>query len=401
MVMVRWFLYVFVALLASSCSSSQWAGWTKSSVDDDLYYVSSGEAAQTIDVRSQNSAAQSEPEDPYEAYLQARKGKNGGISPYDPNEAAYDRTLRRHADPFWSSPSMGMGLGMGGFFGGRNYMLYNPFFPPFWSMQPGISLGWNSFNGMNAGLGWGMGWGMNSPWGFGGMDPWMMGMNNPWMMGMYNPWMGSGWGNPWGWNAGWHQPGWGGGWQGNPGSDAGNRLATAPPRGGSRVGGSLPQQPSLFNPNPGRSGQTGGAGLRNPGNANAEEGRNSARTAYPRNGAVREVPSGTDGRQGSGRTIITDSRPTETPQKNRYDESSGRRTTPSQFENRPRPDNTPSRIFENNRNNWNQPSRSTDTDRGTWSTPSRGGNSESTPFRGGGSSGGSRPSGGGNPGRPR
>jgi len=398
--MVRWFLYALMALVVASCSSTQWA---KQSVDDDLYYVSSGEAAKMVDVRTEGRTAQAEPEDPYEAYLQARKGKNSGISPYDPNEAAYDRTMRRHADPFWSSPTMGMGFGMGGFFGGRSYMLYNPYFPPFWSMQPGFSLGWNSMNGMNAGIGWGMGWGMNNPWGFGGMDPWMMGMNDPWMMGMYNPWMGSAWGNPWAWNNGWHQPGWGGGWPINPGNDAGNRLATAPPRSGSRIGGSLPQQPSLFNPNPGRTGQNGSSGMIAPRNANADDSRYPSRTASPRSTTARDVPAGSEGRQGTGRTIITDSRPTQTPERSRYDESSPRRTTPSQFENRQRQDNTPSRSFDNNRNNWNQPSRNTDFDRSNWNTPSRGGGgSEATPFRGGGSGGGgSRPSGGGNPGRPR
>lgn len=404
--MVRWFLCVSVALVASSCSSTQWSKWSNQSVDDDLYYVSSGEAARRVDIRAENRSSQAEPEDPYEAYLQARKGKNSGISPYDPNEAAYDRTMRRHADPFWSNPSLGMGFGMGGFFGGRNYMLFNPYFPPFWSMQPGISLGWNSMNGMNAGLGWGMGWGMNSPWGFGGMDPWMMGMNNPWMMGMYDPWMGTAWGNPWGnpwgWNNGWHQPGWGGGWQGNPGNDPANRLATAPPRTGSRMGGSLPQQPSLFNPNPGRNGQVGGTGTSASRNVNADDSRFQSRTASPRNSTVREVPAGSDSRQGSGRTVITESRPTQTPQRSRYDESSPRRTTPGQFESRPRPESTPSRSFDNGRNNWNPPSRSNDYDRGSWSTPSRGGGSEATPFRGGGSGGGGgRPSGGGNPGRPR
>lgn len=390
MVMVRWFFYVFVVLVGTSCSSTQWAKWSQQAADDDLYFVSSGEASRVVDVRSQARSAQAEPEDPYEAYLQARKGRNSGVSPYDPNEAAYDRTMRRHADPFWSSPSMGMGLGMGGFFGGRNYMLYNPYFPPFWSMQPGLSLGWNSFNGFNAGMGWGMGWGMQSPWGFGGMDPWMMGMHDPWMMGMHNPWMGPGWGNPWGWNNGWHQPGWGGGWQGNPGNDAGNRLATAPPRGGSRVGGSLPQQPSLFNPNPGRAGQAGTAGMSAPRSTTATDGRYPSRTAPTRNSSVREVPTGSEQRPSSGRTVITDSRPTQTPQRGRYDDTPSRRVNPSvQTE-------SPTRQ-------WSTPSRSFDSDRGSWSTPSRGGSDVSTPSRGGGSTGGGggRPSGGGNPGRPR
>lgn len=394
MVMVRWFVYVILTIIMSSCSSSKWAKWSQQAQDDDLYYVSSGEAARTVDVRTQARATQAEPEDPYEAYLQARKGRNSGVSPYDPNEAAYDRTMRRHADPFWSSPSMGMGLGMGGFFGGRNYMLYNPYFPPFWSMQPGLSLGWNSFNGFNAGVGWGM----NSPWGFGGMDPWMMGMydpwmmgmHNPWMMGMHNPWMGPGWGNPWGWNQGWHQPGWGGGWQGNPGNDQSGRLATAPPRGGSRVGGSLPQQPSLFNPNPGRNGQAGGAAMSAPRNAPADDSRFQSRSAYPsRSGAVREVPANPGQRPTTGRTVITESRPAPAPQRSRYDDSPSRRSNPN-FN------------FEGSRNPAT-PSRGSEPERGSWGSPSRGGGSDSfTPSRGGGSpSGGGRPSGGGNPGRPR
>lgn len=397
--MVRWFLYVFLASLATSCSSTHWGKWSQQAADDDLYFVSSGEAAKTVDVRQQSRASQADPDDPYEAYLQARKGKNSGISPYDPDEAAYDRTMRRHADPFWSSPSMSMGLGMGGFYGGRNYMLYNPYFPPFWSMQPGISLGWNSMNGMHMGMGYGMGWGMNSGWGYGGMNPWMMGMGNPWATGMYNPWMGGGWGNPWGWNSGWYQPGWGGGW-GNPANDVGNRLATAPPRGGSRVGGSLPQQPSLFNPTPGRGGQAGGSGMASPRNANADDSRYQSRTTGPRNSAVRDMPSGNAGRPG--RTIITESRPTQTPQRGRYEETTTRRSTPSQYENRSR-ESLPSRSYDNGRSNWNTPSRSFENDRGSWSSPSRGGGSDISPSRGGGSSGGggSRPSGGGNPGRPR
>lgn len=404
--MIRWFLWVVAASVMLSCSSAKWTKWSQQAVDDDLYFVSSGEASRVVDIRSRNNAIQAEPEDPYEAYLQAKKGKNSGISPYDPNEAAYDRTLRRHADPFWSSPSLGMGLGMGGFFGGRNYMLFNPYFPPFWSMQPGISLGWNSFNGMSAGIGWGMGWGMNNPWGFGGMDPWMMGMYDPWMMGMYNPWMGSAWGNPWGWNNGWHQPGWGGGWPAQPGNDVGNRLATAPPRSGSRIGGSLPQQPSLFNPNPGRNGQAGGSAIAAPRNGSYDESRFQQRTATPRGNTTRDMPNGVNSRQESGRTIITESRPTQTPSRVQSEDSPGRRSNPnSQFENPNRRQTTPSRNFDQ----WSSPSRSQTTpsrsfesDRGSWGSPSRGGGSEATPFRGGGSGGGgSRPSGGGSPGRPR
>jgi hypothetical protein len=416
-------LAVLAAGTLFSCSSSQTSRFMNQEFDDDLYFVSSGRALIYAEESARVSVRESDgqPDDAYNEYLSARRGNNAGVSPYD-NERAYDRNMRRHADPMWSSPSM-MGFGGMGFFGMRSYMLYNPFFPPFWSMQPGFSLGWNSWGGMHMGMGMGMG--MN-PWMMGGMgmNPWMMGMYDPWMMGMgmYDPWMMGGMGmwNPymgWGMNP-WMNP-WGPG-MGWATTSPVNRLPVAPAR-GSRVGGSLPSQASLFNPNPGRN-RTGsptatgnrvgdgqnvrtapGAGMRpgttSPGRERVQPGEQRGTTAPVRRESMQPgtVPSrgsvNNPGRQPQmqrGQQPVDQTRPMPAPSRRSYEQNN--------FDRR----NTPGAVPAPSRERFNPapaPSRG-----GNWGSPSSGGGSGlSQPSRGGGGSapgtpsGGSRPSSGGRP----
>lgn len=388
-----WIAAILVSGAISSCSSTNTSRFLSQSYDDDLYFVSSGRALLYADENqlireSDGRQAQSE-DDAYADYLNARRGNNSGISPYDYNERAYDRSMRRHADPMWSNPSLSMGFGMGGFWGGRSYMLYNPYMPPFWSMQPGFSLGWNSMGGMGMGFGMGhpMMMGMGNPWMMGGMyDPWMMGG-----MGMHNPYWGGGWGmnpwmNPW-MNPYMGMPG-GGFWAGGDG----NRIPVAPPRGGSRVGGALPTQSNLFNPNPrggssgttpaGRNSGVAPAGRTSPSNARMAPGAQPSRS-----GAVNTPGRAGQQNQPAGRNSMRESRPTPAPSRGNFDNVNRNRSAPSaapsqRFNNSPsrQPSSTPSR----------QPS---------WSSPSRGSDSGFSPSRGGssGGGGGSRPSGGGRP----
>ncbi|MDP2187905.1 MAG: hypothetical protein Q8J69_04395 [Sphingobacteriaceae bacterium] len=373
--------------------------------DDDIYFVSSGRSEMYVE-ESRRAVRESDgqTDDAYNEYLNARRGNNSGVSPYGYSERSYDRTMQRHADPMWSDPTFGMG--MGGFFGMRSYMLYNPYYPPFWSMQPGLSLSFNSMGGF--GMGYGMGMGM-SPFGFGGgfggmynpyFDPFMMGG-----MGMYNPYMG--WGNPYmGWGnpyMGWHHPhhmgwgggGWGGGWAGGGDVNGGGRLPVAPPRSGN-VGAGTPRQSSLFNPNPGRN--TAGASNRidngsrsvNPAGSRMEPGATPSRNNNASPG--RETGN-------SGRRIIEESRPTRTPSRNTWDRGSSPATpsrSPERVNPTPRPSGGGGTVT---------PSRGGGSfDRGSTATPSRGGDSgggSMSPSRGGGGGGGSRPSGGASPGRPR
>jgi hypothetical protein len=384
-----------------SCSPSQTARFMNQEYDDDIYFVSSGRSEMYVE-ESRKAVRESDgqPDDAYNEYLNARRGNNSGVSPYGYSERSYDRTMQRHADPMWSDPSFGMG--MGGFYGMRSYMLYNPYYPPFWSMQPGLSLSFNSMGGFGMGYGMGMGMGMN-PYGFGGgfggmhspfYDPFMMGG-----MGMYNPYMG--WGNPYmGWGnpyMGWHNPHhmnpWvgGGGWAGGGDFSGGTRLPVAPPRSGN-VGGGTPRQSSLFNPNPGRNTAVGGTSNRidNGGRmATPSDSRMAPGTAPSRGNTV--TPNRETGN--SGRRIIEESRPTRTPSRNTWDRGS----SPAS------PSRTPDRVTPGG--GGTTPSRGGGSfDRGgSTVTPSRGGDSGGSvsPSRGGGGGGGSRPSGGTSPGRPR
>lgn len=377
--MVR-LLLLMLMLAATACSSNKTSGWLQQNFEDDLYYVSSGEASRTVEVKQSKP---NEPSDPYEEYLQARKGRNSGISPYDYNETQYDRTMRRHADPFWSSPSLGFGLG--GFWGSRSYMLYNPFYPPFFSMQPGISLGFGMGNGFYPGMGFGM-----NPWQMGGFyDPWMMSSGFGWG----NPWMMNSWNSPWGWGGGWHHGnawggGWNNGWNGNWGNDVSGAVQQAPPRNSRAMGGALPSQPDLFNPGGGRRqssapGQTGMS--TSPRNAYGSEMDRTTRQARPTN--TYTTPTRQEGDRTT-RREVTESRRTATPSRSGYDRPT--RQTPSWT--------TPER---NAGRDYSSPSRSGSSDRGSW-TPSPSRSFEAPPARSGGGGGGgsSRPS-GGNPGRPR
>lgn len=378
-VMVR-MLFLLLLLSITACSSNKTTSWFQNSYDDDLYYVSSGEADRTVAVKTTKPDAAV---DPYEEYLQARRGRNSGVSPYDYEATQYDRTMQRHADPFWSSPSMGFGLG--GFWGSRSYMLYNPFFPPFFSMQPGLSLGFGMGNGFYPGMGFGM-----HPWQMGGWhDPWMMSSGFGWG----NPWMMQGWNSPWGWGGGGWYPGnqWGNGWNnnwgGNWGGDVSGSVQQAPPRNGRAMGGALPSQPDLFNPSGGRrQGNTPGQSVPSNVDRNAynPESDRATRQARPYN------PNATPTREQGDRTtrrVVTERRPTSTPSRGEFERPN--RSTPSW---------TPERS--SGRDNAS-PSRSGSSDRGSWSpSPSR--SADPPPSRSGGSGGGgTRPSGGGNPGRPR
>lgn len=380
--MVR-LLLLMLTFAATACSTSRTSGWLQNSFDDDLYYVSSGESARTVDVRQPKP---SEPADPYEEYLQARKGRNSGISPYDYSETQYDRTMRRHADPFWSSPSMGFGLG--GFMGSRSYMLYNPFFPPYFSMQPGLSLGFGMGNGFYPGMGMGM-MGMN-PWHLGGFyDPWMMSSGFGWG----NPWMMNSWNSPWGWGGGWYPPhawsgGWNNGWNGNWGNDVSGAVQKAPPRNSRAMGGALPTQPGLFNPGGGRRQNSvpGQPGMASPSrDAYGSEMDRSSRQARPTGNY--NMPARQQGERTTRREVVETQR-TPTPSRSGYDRPS--RPTPSWTA----PDRSSTRDY-------TSPSRGGGSDRGSWSAPSPSRSFDTAPSRGGGGGGGGRPAGGGNPGRPR
>lgn len=389
-----WLMVGSVAMM--SCSTTQSSRFFSQSYDDDLYFISSGESALYVEESRkvvQESDGKEAAADPYDAYLSARNGNNSGVSPYDYNERSYDRNMRRHADPMWSDPSFGMG--MGGFFGSRSYMLYNPYFPPFWSMQPGFSMGWNSMGGMHMGMNYGFG----SPF-MGGMGMGMGGMG----MGMYNPYspfydpfmMGGGWGNPyafgmqpwgmqpwgihpWGMNP-WGMQGGNGGWA-NGGFNDVNRLPVAPPRGGG-IGGGRPGQSNLFNPNPGRNtGSTSEAAR----TANTRINPSTVRSGTaPGTGRQTTSPSTRPERETSRTTRPTSGR---TPDRGTYNQRS---TTPSRETVTP-PSSRPSRPSGGSI----APARGGSSSSGSTASPSRG---SSTPS---GSS--SRPSGGSRPtgGRPR
>jgi|GEM_PF-1144572 len=402
-----------------SCSPSQTARFMNQEYDDDIYFVSSGRSEMYVEesrkvVRESDGQA----DDPYNEYLNARRGNNSGVTPYGYNERSYDRTMQRHADPMWSNPSfdmgMGMGMGMGGFHCARGYMLYNPYFPPFWSMQPGLSLSWNNMGGFGMGMG-GFGMGMGgfgmgmggfgmggmNPYGFGGgfggmynpyYDPFMMGG-----MGMYNPYMG--WGNPYG---GWHNPyqmnpwGGGGGWAGGGDLNNGSRPPVAPPRGGG-VGGGTPRQSSLFNPNPGRN-TAGSGGSNRIGTSGRPVAAPSSNRLVPGVAPTRGANSNTPNRElgDRNRRVIEESRPTRTPSRNTWDRGSSP-STPSRSPERASPSRRPTGGDV-------APSRGGSTpSRGGSVSPSRGGDfgggsGSTSPSRGGGSS---RPSGGSAPSRPR
>jgi hypothetical protein len=223
--MKKWTLLSLLigAWALSACSSS--SQFARMSYEDDLYYVSGGEI--DADSRANNNTS---PSSTYEEYMRGRSAQPNNDRFYD-DEAAYTeenydrrdyrRNLERYNDPLWHDPSFGMGLG--GYWGLRSYMLFNPYYPPFWSMRPG----WNFSFGYGFG-GWGMGVGFGSPWVGGFYDPFFSPFYSPWYNPWYNPWYG----------------GWGGGWRGGWGewSNAGPAIPRQPVR-SSRIGSSAPPRP--------------------------------------------------------------------------------------------------------------------------------------------------------------
>lgn len=223
---------ITMLLLASSCSTT--SRFAQQRYDDDLYHVSSGAADRQLD--EVPSRPSSRGASTYDDYINGRRSTpSNEMREYDPNEEyyeedqrTYNRNLDRYNDPMWYDP--GFDVGLGGFWGSRRYMLFNPWFPPYWSMSPGwsLSLGYGFGN-------WGVGFGFGSPWGF--YDPFFNPFWNPW----YSPWN-----NPW--NNPWWGPGWNNGWAGGGDFIPGPSVPRQPVR-SSRVGSTSPRTPrSVFTP---------------------------------------------------------------------------------------------------------------------------------------------------------
>ena len=189
--------WTVVGVLIQGCSSYDMARLKRMNFSDDLYAsADEGLPSPTIEPNSGG--------DPYSAYME--DGRSVRRSARSNRLGRYDRDLEwanRFGNPLWSNP--GWNYGMGGFHGCRSYMLYNPFMPPYWGMNPGFSMGWGSPYGMNRPWGYdpwlyaGTGWGIYDPWGWNSWNsPWC----NNWGMNSYWGWN-NGWNNGWnGWNHG-------------------------------------------------------------------------------------------------------------------------------------------------------------------------------------------------------
>jgi len=362
-------LSTLIALLAlSACNPT--SRFAQQRYDDDLYYVSSGEAARRADAAPAQRPSGTRPST-YEEYQSGRTyDEQYANEDYDQNDERYNsrdysRNLDRYNDPLWYDPSfsmglgMGMGMGMGGYWGSRSYMLFNPYFPPFWSMRPGWSLS------MGYGFGgFGMGFGYGNPWMGGFYDPFYSPFYNPW----YNPWN-----NPW----------YGGGWAG-----AGDWGAPAGP--------AIPRQPA-------RSTRAGSAAPPRPRSVFTTPREANTANQVP---ASRINPAGRNATTPAGRQPANRVSPGQTP--------AGRQPTSTPSRINPAPSRSNPGVQPANRDGFNRPSAptrpstapSTPPSRGTspgytppsrgtspgYSPPSRGG---STPSGGGGSrpagTGGSRP----------
>lgn len=359
---------ITLVFLASSCSTT--SRFAQQRYDDDLYHVSSGAADRQLDEAPSRPSSRSA--STYDDYINGRRSTpSNEMREYDPNEEyyeedsrTYNRNLDRYNDPMWYDP--GFNAGLGGFWGSRSYMLFNPWFPPYWSMSPGWNLG------LGFGFGnFGVGFGFGNPWGF--YDPFFNPFWNPW-----NPWNNP-WNNPW-WGPGWHN-GWAGGGDFIPGPSVPRQPVRS-----SRVGSTSPRTPrSVFTP------------------------ATRTATAAPANGRMaapsRQQQVGTSGGRPQGTRIQRDvMRDNGTAAPTRTGQSPTRETTaPSRREapaysppsrstyDRP---SSPSRGSSSTPS-WNPPSRS-------GSTPSGGGGGGRSGGGGSGGSGGggSRPSGTGG-GRPR
>ena len=181
---------LMMGVLFQGCSSYDTARIKRMNFSDDLYSVA--DAEQINRSLEANSTG-----DPYRDY--SDDGQRNRRSSRSNRLNRYDRDLEwagRFGNPLWSNP--GWDYGMGGFYGCRSYMLYNPFLPPYWGMNPGFSMGWGSPYGMYGSFGYnpwmyGGAWGAYDPWGWNSWNsPWC----NNWGMNSY-----------WGWNNGWNN-GW-------------------------------------------------------------------------------------------------------------------------------------------------------------------------------------------------
>lgn len=184
---------LILGAISQACSSYEMARLKRMNFSDDLY--SSADEGPSPHASSRDGGS-----NPYHEYLE--DGQSVRRSTRSNRLDRYQRDLEwsdRFGNPLWSNPSWN--YGMGGFHGCRSYMLYNPFLPPYWGMNPGFSMGWGSP------------YGLNRPWGY---DPWLYG-GSGW--GMYDPWGWNAWNSPWcnnwgmnsywGWNNGWNN-GWNG-----------------------------------------------------------------------------------------------------------------------------------------------------------------------------------------------
>lgn len=361
-----------IALLAlSACNPT--SRFAQQRYDDDLYYVSSGEAARRTEAAPTQRPSATRPTSTFEEYQSGRTyDEQYANDEYDQNADRYNsrdysRNLDRYNDPMWYDPSfgMGMGMGMGGFWGMRSYMLFNPYFPPFWSMNPGWSLS----------LGYGFG-GFGMGFGFG--NPWMGGFYDPFFSPFYNPWY-----NPW--NNPWYGGGWAGG--GDWGAVAGPAIPRQPVR-SNRVGSAVPPRPrSVFTtPRSTTANQANDSRI-------GSTGRNTG-TPATRQPANRVSPGQTPaGRQ----PASTPSRVNPAPSRNNPGVQPSNRDGFNRPSRPSRPSTAPSTPpSRDNSPGYTPPSRGSSP---AYSPPSRGGSGGSTPS-GGGGGGGSRPSGGGG-GRPR
>ncbi len=179
---------LILGAISQACSSYEMARLKRMNFSDDLY--ASADEGPSPRVSSRDGGS-----NPYHEYLE--DGQSVRRSTRSNRLDRYQRDLEwadRFGNPLWSNPSWN--YGMGGFYGCRSYMLYNPFLPPYWGMNPGFSMGWGSP------------YGFNRPWGY---DPWLYG-GPGW--GMYDPWGWNTWNSPWcnnwgmnsywGWNNGWN-----------------------------------------------------------------------------------------------------------------------------------------------------------------------------------------------------
>ncbi len=297
-------LVLILVTIIASCNTSKTA--VNSTASDDLYY------GYDTNTKKSNSRTVGQSSSLYDDYLlksqQLNSVENDKYQSSTQDVGLDDRNNNNTGSSVIQGNNIVNGYnGMSG-----NYMMYDPFFPPYWSV-PRMGVGYNSWCGWNMRFSWGspmwspyysynpmMGYGFNS-W------------NNPWMWDPYwnSPWYGSPYngmyGNPYmmgymnGFNNGFYGGGWmgnGGGWMGNGGGWMDNGGGWNG-NGGGRRNVNIGPRPSFGSSNSTavtdtRRGKSDNASGRSASNVGFEDTRRDSRTITTRdNGMVRSVDART------------------------------------------------------------------------------------------------------------